>query len=141
MDADIGRRADAQRGSVGKEVDPVFAAYITSTGLATIACAYAVYLNVTHASFVIDTAHRLGIPASLMIPFGLLLGLAAAGLLAGFAIPVLGTAAAAGLVSYFVIAVGAHLRANDRRLAWPLLYLSLASAALATGLAHHGPLG
>ncbi|HEY6747876.1 MAG TPA: DoxX family protein [Mycobacteriales bacterium] len=119
----------------------MLAAYVTSTSLATIACAYAVYLNVTHARFVIDTAHRLGIPASLMIPFGMLLGAAAVGLLAGLAVPGLGTAAAAGLVSYFVIAVAAHLRAHDWRLAWPLLYLSLASAALATGLAHHGPLG
>ena len=35
----------------------------------------------------------------------------------------------------------AHLRAGDWRLPWPLLYPSLAGAALPTGLAHHGPLG
>ncbi len=119
----------------------MLAAYVASTCLAALACAYAVYLNVTHASFVIDTAQRLGIPASRMIPFGMLLGVAAAGLLAGLAVPGLGTAAAAGLVAYFVIAVTAHLRAGDHRLAWPLLYLSLAGAALATGLAHRGPFG
>jgi hypothetical protein len=119
----------------------VLAAYLTCTCLAALACAYAVYLNLTHARSVIDTAARLGIPVSLMVPFGILLGSAAAGLLAGLAVPGLGTAAAAGLVAYFVIAVAAHLRAHDFQLAWPLIYLSLATAALATGLAHHGPLG
>ena len=53
----------------------------------------------------------------------------------GLAVPGLQTAAAAGLVAYFVIALAAHLRAHDVHLAWALLYLSLAGAALATGLA------
>ena len=50
------------------------------------------------------------IPVSLMVPFGILLGSAGAGLLAGLAVPGLGTVVAAGLVAYFVIALGAHLR-------------------------------
>ena len=124
-----------------KEVDPVLAAYLTCTCLAALACAYAVYLNVTHARSIIDTARRLDISASLTVPFGILLGSAATGLLAGLAVPGLGTAAAVGLVAYFVIALAAHLRAHDFQLAWPLVYLSLAGAALATGLAYHGPLG
>jgi hypothetical protein len=119
----------------------MFAAYLTCTCLAAIACAYAVYLNVTRASMVIETADRLAIPQSLMIPFGILLGSAGAALLAGIAVPGLGTAAATGLVAYFVIALAAHLRAHDFQLTWPLIYLSLATAALATGLAYHGPVG
>lgn len=70
-----------------------------------------------------------------MRPFGILLGSAAAGLLVGIAVPGLGTAAAAGLVAYFVIAVAAHLWARDYHLSWALVYLSLAGASLATGLA------
>ena len=116
-------------------------AYLVSTCLAAAACAYAVYLNFTRSPMVIDTARRLGVPVSLMIPFGIVLGSAGAGLLAGLAVPALGTAAAAGLVAYFLLAVAAHLRARDLHLAWPLLYLSLATAALVTGLAHRGPLG
>ncbi len=119
----------------------MFAAYLTCTCLAALACAYAVYASFTHARFVTDTAQRLGIPESLMVPFGILLGLAGAGLVAGFAVPVLGTAAASGLAAYFIIALAAQLRARDFQLAWPLTYLSLAAAALATGLAYHGPLG
>ena len=119
----------------------MLAAYVTCTGLAALACAYAVYQSFTHAAFVIDTAQRLGLSVSLMVPFGILLGAAGAGLLAGFAVPGLGTAAACGLVAYFVIALAAHLQARDFQLTWPLIYLSLAAAALATGLAYHGPLG
>ena len=119
----------------------MFAAYLTCTCLAALACAYAVYLNATHAKVVIDTAHRLAIPVSLMVPFGILLGSAGVGLLAGLAVPGRGIVAAAGLVAYFVIALGTHLRARDFQLTWPLIYLSLAAAALATGLAYHGALG
>jgi hypothetical protein len=119
----------------------VLAAYLTSTCLAALACAYAVYLNLTHARLITDTAKRLDIPVSLMVPFGILLGSAGAGLLAGLAVPGLGTAAAAGLVAYFVIALAAHLRARDFQLGWALMYLSLGGAALATGLAYHGALG
>ena len=117
------------------------AAYLICTCLAALTCAYAVYLNLTHASLVTDTAQRLHLPQSLMVPFGILLGSAGAGLLAGLAVPVLGTAAAAGLVAYFVIALAAHLRVRDFQLTWALIYLSVAVAALATGVAYHGPLG
>lgn len=117
------------------------AAYLTLTCLTALACAYAAYLSVTRAAMITETAQRLHIPASLMRPFGILLGSAGAGLLVGFAVPGLGTAAAAGLVAYFVIAVATHLRARDYHLSWALIYLSLAAATLATGLAYHGPLG
>ena len=116
-------------------------AYVTCTCLAALACAYAVYLNLTQASLITDTAQRLDIPLSLTVPFAILLGSAAVGLLAGLVAPGIGTAAAAGLVAYFLIVLAAHLRAHDFQLAWPLIYLSLAAAALATGLAHHGALG
>lgn len=119
----------------------MFSAYLTCTCLAALACAYAVYLNITRASMIVDTADRLNIPQSVMIPFGILLGSAGVALLAGIAVPGLGTAAAAGLVAYFVIALGAHVRAHDFQVTWPLIYLSLATAALATGLARHGALG
>jgi hypothetical protein len=118
----------------------MLAAYVTCTCLAALACAYAVYANVTHAGFITETALRLGIPASLTVPCGILLGAAGAGLVAGFATPALGTAAASGLVAYFVLALAAHLRARDFRPAWALTYLSLAAAALATGLAYQRPL-
>lgn len=115
----------------------MFAAYVTCTCLAALACAYAFVLNVTHAPMVVDTAHRLGIPTALTVPFGLVLGAAGLGLLAGLVVPALGIAAAAGLVAYFLLALAAHLRARDRRLAWALGFLALSVAALVTAVAHH----
>ena len=119
----------------------MLAAYLTCTSLAVLACGYAVYLNVTRAGLVVDTSRRLGLPLSMMVPCGILLGSAGAGLIAGLAAPVLGTAAASGLVAYFLIALAAHLRARDRHIAWALTFLALGAAALATGLAYHGALG
>src|SRR4029078_4599935 len=87
---------------------PVLAAYVTCTCLAALACAYAVYLNLTHASVITDTAQRLDIPVSLTVPFAILLGSAAAGLLAGLAAPGLGTAAAAGTGRLPHVAPGRH---------------------------------
>lgn len=117
------------------------AAYFAFTCITAIACAYAAYMSITRAKMITDTAQRLHIPVALMRPFGFLLGSAGAGLLVGLAVPALGTAAAAGLVAYFVIAVAAHLRERDYQLSWALVYLSLAAAVLTTGLAYHGPLG
>ncbi len=117
------------------------AAYLTFTCITALACGYAACMSITRAAMIIDTAQLLHIPVSLMRPFGILLGSAGAGLLIGFAVPGLGTAAAAGLVAYFVIAVATHVCARDYHLSWALMYLSLAGAALATGLAYHGPLG
>jgi hypothetical protein len=64
------------------------------------------------------------------------------GLVAGFAVPALGTAAACGLVLYFLAAAGAPIRARDTRLlAWVnwAAFFALAVAALVMGLAYHGP--
>ena len=45
-----------------------------------------------------------------MVPLGFLLAAGSLGLVAGFAAPALGTAAACGLVAYFLGAAGAHIR-------------------------------
>jgi hypothetical protein len=58
----------------------------------------------------------------------------AAGLIIGLWVPGLGIAAAIGVVLYFIGAVVAHLRANDRDLAAPVVIGLLAGAALALRL-------
>jgi hypothetical protein len=72
-----------------------------------------------------------------MVPFGVLLACGALGLLVGFAVPVLGTAAAIGLVLYFVCAVSAHLRVRDPGIGGAISFLVLAAAALVTQLGYH----
>ncbi len=115
----------------------MLAADLAVTVLVAIVIAYAAYLNFSRNASVIAVAERLGVPVSWQIPLGTLLAAAALGLLAGLAVPLIGTAAAVGLVLYFLCALGTHLRARDRHVGLALVFLSLASAALAVELAHH----
>ncbi|MFD2767157.1 DoxX family protein [Micromonospora eburnea] len=120
----------------------MLAAYVAVTVLAAIAYTCAAVLNLTHNKSVAATAERLRVPASWHVPLGLLLAAGSLGLVAGFAVPALGTAAACGLVLYFLGAAGAHIRARDTRLlAWLnwAAFFSLSVAALVVGLAHHAP--
>jgi hypothetical protein len=69
---------------------------------------------------------------------GSLLAAGSLGLLAGFAVPLLGTLAAAGLVLYFVGALIAHLRVGSRKLVgWAVFFVTVV-AALAVNLGYHG---
>jgi hypothetical protein len=121
----------------------MLAAYVTVTVVAAIAYAYAAILNVTHHASVVEAAEPLGVPLTWMVRLGLLMAAGSLGLVAGFAVPALGTAAACGLVAYFLCAAGFHLRVRDRRLAawvnWAAFF-SLAVAALVVGLAYHNAL-
>jgi hypothetical protein len=117
----------------------MLAAYIAVTALTVIANAYAAYMDFVGDESVIATAERVRVSPSWMIPLGTLLAAGAIGLLVGFAVPVIGTAAAIGLVLYFTCAVRAHLRAHDRQFEAAAIFLSLAVAALIVGLAYHGP--
>jgi hypothetical protein len=120
----------------------MLAAYVAVSVVTAIANAYAAVLSFTHHKSVVETVERLRVPVSWMVPLGFLLAAGSLGLLAGFAIPVLGTAAACGLVLYFLFAAGAHIRARDTRLlAWVnwAAFFTLAVAALVVGLAYHGP--
>jgi uncharacterized membrane protein len=82
-------------------------------------------------------ADKVRVPRKWMIPFGVLLASGAAGLLAGLAVPVLGTAAAIGLVVYFTCAVSAHVRVRDPKVASAVSFLVMAAAALVVGLGYH----
>jgi hypothetical protein len=61
----------------------------------------------------------------------------ALGLLIGFVVPVLGTAAAIGLVLYFICALSAHLRVRDPGIGGAVTFLVLALAAAITALGYH----
>jgi hypothetical protein len=120
----------------------MLAGYVAVTVVAAIACAYAAVLNFTHSKSGAEVAERLRVPVSWMVRLGLLLAAGSLGLVAGFAVPALGTAAACGLVLYFVSAAGAHIRARDTRLLnWVnrAVFFSLSVAALVVRLAYRGP--
>jgi hypothetical protein len=52
-------------------------------------------------------------------------------------VPALGTAAAIGLVLYFICAVTAHVQVRDRQIGGAVFFLLVAAAALATDVGYH----
>jgi hypothetical protein len=116
----------------------MYITYLVITGVAALALCYAASLNFVGAESVKVVADRVRVAQKWMIPFGILLAAGAAGLLVGFGVPVLGMAAAVGLVLYFVGALSAHLRAHDRGIGGAVTFLVLAVAALITNIGYHG---
>ncbi|MFM8452321.1 MAG: DoxX family protein, partial [Acidimicrobiaceae bacterium] len=83
---------------------------------------------------VMRAAETVGCPPSLCTVLGLIKVAASVGLIVGLDGNVVGTAAAAGLSIYFVLAVGAHVRVRDRLSGTvpALVMLAISGATLAT---------
>lgn len=116
----------------------MFASYLTVTLLASALIGSAAVANLIGHDYPKRQADLNRVPRSWMRPLGALLGAGALGLLAGFAVPLLGALAAAGLVLYLVGAFAAHVRAGNYRLGPWTVYFALAVAALTLNLAYHG---
>jgi DoxX-like family len=89
-------------------------AYVVVTIMVALATSYAAVLNFVGARSVKVAADRVRLSQRWMIPFGILLACGAVGLLAGFAVAALGTAAGTGLVAYFISALSAHSGARPQ---------------------------
>jgi hypothetical protein len=111
--------------------------YVAVTIVVALANGFAAALDFAGAESVKVTADKVRVSQKWMIPFGVLLACGAVGLLAGFAVPVLGTAAAIGLVAYFSCALGAHIRVRDPNVAGAVSFLVMAVAALVVDLGYH----
>jgi hypothetical protein len=111
--------------------------YVVITIVAALANGYAAFLSFVGAESVKGVADKVRVSRRWMIPFGILLASGALGLLIGFAVPVLGAAAAIGLVLYFLGAVSAHLRVRDPGIGGAVSFLVLAVAVLIVGLGYH----
>ncbi|HEX9999864.1 MAG TPA: DoxX family protein [Actinoplanes sp.] len=115
----------------------MFAAYVTVTIVAAVFTGIAAVTYLMGHDYPKTQADMKRIPRSWLPVLGLLLAAGSAGLLAGFAVPILGTVAAGGLVLYFVGALVAHLRVGSRKLVgWAVFFLT-AVAALTVNVAHH----
>jgi hypothetical protein len=136
-----GRRKEPHRRRSGSSGDVCLegmqVTYLVVTILVALANGYAAALNFVGAESVKVVADRVQVSRGWMVPLGTLLAAGAVGLLTGFAVPVLGTAAAIGLVVYFICAVTAHLRVRDRQIGGAVFFLLLAVAALTTDVAYH----
>jgi hypothetical protein len=115
----------------------MYVIYVAITILAVLANGYAASLNFAGADSVKVVADKVRVSQRWMIPFGILLASGALGLLIGFAVPVLGMAAAIGLVLYFLCALSAHLRVRDPGIGGAVGFLVLAVAALIADLGYH----
>lgn len=106
-------------------------AYVVVTTAAIAANAGAAVADFARARFVLANSARVGVPESWLPALGMLKAAGAAGLLVGLAgVRLIGIAAAAGLVLFFVGAIATHLRARVYDISAPGGFLALAVAAL-----------
>jgi DoxX-like family len=114
-------------------------AYVVVTLLAVAANAFSGVAALVHFRPILPGMARAGVPESwLTFPIGTLKTAGAIGLLLGVVgVPLIGTAAAVGLVLFFVCAVYTHIRVSDYGAQFGLAnaFLLLAVAALTLGLA------
>ncbi|MFI9010195.1 DoxX family protein [Actinosynnema sp. NPDC053489] len=108
-------------------------AHVVVTAAAVLANAGIAVADLVKARFVLENAAAVDVPPSWVPVLGALKGAGAAGLLLGLlGVPLVGTAAAVGLVAFFAGAVAAHVRAGVwRTIAFPGAFLALAVASLA----------
>ncbi|MEO3771393.1 DoxX family protein [Micromonospora sp. B9E7] len=115
----------------------MFAAYVTVTILASVFTGIAAVTYLIGHDYPKAQADMKGVPHSWLPRLGAALAAGSLGLLAGFAVPLLGTLAAAGLVLYFVGALIAHLRVGSRNLVGWAIFFATSIAALAVNLTYH----
>ncbi|WP_189864812.1 DoxX family protein [Streptomyces poonensis] len=115
----------------------MFTAYVTVTVLTVLANAVIAAADFARARFVLANMAEVGVQRAWLPWLGVLKAAGAAGLLLGLmGVPVIGVAAATGLVLFFAGAVAVHLRARVlHNIAVPGAYLGLAIASLVLAVA------
>lgn len=110
-------------------MSPIYVAVIGTTVLAN---TFAAISDFVGATFVTKTLAEVGVARSWLPLLGALKGAAAIGLVLGIlGVPVVATAAAAGLVVFFIGALIVHVRARAfYNIASPGLFFALAVASL-----------
>jgi DoxX-like family len=108
------------------------ALYIAIPSATIAANAWAAAADFAKLGFVVKNSDDLGVARSWLPWLGALKAAGAAGLLLGvFGVPAIGTAAATGLVLFFVGAIFTHVRAGVLyNVAFPALFLGLAVGSL-----------
>ena len=113
----------------------MFTAYVVVTLLAAAANLFSATLGFIRFQQVLINMAKAGVSESWITMLGILKAAGAIGLLVGIGVPVIGTAAAVGLVLFFVGAIVTHLRAHDYSFGLAVVFLLLAVAALVLRLA------
>ena len=116
----------------------MFAACVVVTLLAIAANAFSGIAALVHFGPILPGMARAGVPESWLTLLGALKAAGAVGLLLGLiGVPLIGTAAAIGLVLFFVGAIIVHLRARDfsRQFGLAIGFFLLAVSTLVLNLA------
>ena len=108
----------------------MFTAYVAVTVLAAAANAFSATLDFIRYKQILINMAKVGVSESWITILGILKAAGALGLLIGIGVPLIGIAAAVGLVLFFVAAIITHLRARDYSFGLALVFLLLAVAAL-----------
>ncbi len=105
-------------------------AAVVSSLLATL-LAFSAIRKFSHRPEIVATYTRVGVPEDKLDYLAVILLAGAVGLVVGLFWGPLGVAAAVGLVVYFLLAIGAHIRAHDTaHLPTPVVIELMAVAAL-----------
>jgi len=118
----------------------MFAAYMSVTLLTAGANIFSAACDFVRYKQVSIAMARARVPDSWMTTLGVLKAAGALGLLVGIGVPLIGTAAAVGLVLFFVVAIVIHLRAHDYTFGLAVVFLLLAVASMALGLHTRRPM-
>lgn len=129
---------DARSAGQRRNGEIVFAAYLTVTIVGAVfngaaAVTYLIGHDYPKAQVDMKGLSRTWVPV-----LGSMLAAGTVGLVAGLAVPLLGTLAAVCLVLYFIGAIIAHLRVGSRDIIGGIVFLATAVAVLILGLAYHG---
>ena len=108
----------------------MFTTYLIVTVLAAAANIFSATLDFIRFKQILINMAKVGVSESWITMLGALKVAGALGLLVGIRVPLIGTAAAVGLVLFFVGAIIAHLRARDYSFGLAVVFLLLAVAAL-----------
>src|SRR5438094_9218473 len=112
----------------------MIAAYLILTLLTAAANMFSATCDFVRYKEVSIAMAKAGVPESWMSTLGILKAAGALGLLVGIGVPLIGTAAAVGLILFFVAAIITHLRARDYSFGLSVVFLLLAVAALVLGM-------
>lgn len=110
-------------------------AYIVVTLLAASALTFSATADFVRYHQVLTSMARAGVPESWLTSLAVIEAAGAVGLLAGLVVPVIGVAAAIGVILFFVGAIITHVRARWYSFGFPGMYLLLAAGSLGLGLA------
>lgn len=105
-------------------------AYVVVAVLTGAANGYAATVDFTRPAWLLSNMVEARVPQSWLFSLGALKAAGAIGVLVGIGVPVLGVAASAGLVLFFVGALVTHVRARYWAIAPPVAFLLLAAGSL-----------